>query len=236
MSPNGKWATRSGSCVHGCNVLKPKDGSFAEFIGVRRELVMRIPGRIPIEECAGAGVGVITVSLGLDKFMGSDADGLNANDRVDEVKWILIYGGSTATGDLTASSAGFRVVATCSPHNFDYHYPACGPDIRAHTLGSLFYVWDCVGGAQAFEIADQAFPDFPPVGQMLGHGTIKGPSGTPRPGVEFSMIAAYSAKGEPFVIAGQKFEASREDYEFVVKWCQVVERFLEERKWRPHKS
>jgi hypothetical protein len=34
-------------------------------------------------------------------------------------KWILIYGGSSATGALAIQFAGYKVVTTCSPNDFE---------------------------------------------------------------------------------------------------------------------
>jgi NADPH:quinone reductase-like Zn-dependent oxidoreductase len=75
-------------------------------------------------------------------------------------EYILIYGGSTATGIFGiqfAKLSGLRVIATASPHNFDYlrslgaedvfdyKAPNVAAEIRAYTNNKLKLAWDCTG-------------------------------------------------------------------------------------------
>lgn len=73
---------------------------------------------------------------------------------------ILIHGGSTATGIFGiqfAKLSGLKVIATASPHNFeylkslgatevfDYKAPNIGSEIRSYTGNTLKLAWDCAG-------------------------------------------------------------------------------------------
>ncbi len=75
-------------------------------------------------------------------------------------EYVLIHGGSTATGIYGiqyARLSGLKVIATASPHNFeylkslgaeeifDYKSPTAGPDIRKYTKNGLKLAWDCTG-------------------------------------------------------------------------------------------
>lgn len=75
-------------------------------------------------------------------------------------EYILIYGGSTATGIYGiqfAKLSGLKVITTASPHNFeylkslgadavfDYKSPSAANDIRKLTNNSLKLAWDCTG-------------------------------------------------------------------------------------------
>jgi NADPH:quinone reductase-like Zn-dependent oxidoreductase len=61
---------------------------------------------------------------------------------------------------ITSLRSGYKVVTTCSPHNFklvelygaerafDYHSPTCGEDIRAYTKNTLSYALDIITEAR----------------------------------------------------------------------------------------
>lgn len=80
----------------GGNVLEPEDGAFAERVAVKADVQMRIPDSMSFEEAATLGVGVVTCGQGLFQQMG-----LNLPDQPStKGEFILIYGGSSATGTL----------------------------------------------------------------------------------------------------------------------------------------
>ena len=94
----------------------------------------------------------------------------------DSAPYILIYGGSTATGIFGiqfARLSGYRVLTTASPHNaeylrelgaeevYDYHRPAAevGAAIRERTGNRLRVAWDCTG--DGIELCARALSDDP---------------------------------------------------------------------------
>lgn len=78
-----------------------------------------MPDNLSFEEAATLGVGVTTVGQGLYQSLELPLPGKPSSEKTS----ILIYGGSTATGSLAiqyAKLSGLQVIATCSPHNFEY--------------------------------------------------------------------------------------------------------------------
>jgi NADPH:quinone reductase-like Zn-dependent oxidoreductase len=74
---------------------------------------------LSFEEAATLGVGVTTVGQGLYQSLKLPLPDKPATEKT----YLLIYGGSTATGSLAiqyAKLSGLTVGVTCSPKNFDY--------------------------------------------------------------------------------------------------------------------
>ncbi|PQE14706.1 zinc-binding oxidoreductase protein [Rutstroemia sp. NJR-2017a BBW] len=146
-------------CAHGSNSSEGYDGIFVEYAAVKGDTTMKLPNNISFEDASTIGLGAITVGQGLfqkNKGLGLESPGEgNANGE-----WILIYGGSTATGTLGiqfAKLAGYNVITTASPHNhelvksrgadavFDYKDPSSASKIREFTGNKLRYAWDANG-------------------------------------------------------------------------------------------
>jgi NADPH:quinone reductase-like Zn-dependent oxidoreductase len=89
---------------HGCNVLHPDYGAFSEYILVKADAQMKVPETMNLEDAASMGVGVITASMGLYQQIGLPLSGLE-NVSNNDPEWILIYGGSSATGSLAIQFA-----------------------------------------------------------------------------------------------------------------------------------
>lgn len=51
--------------VHDCNLARPGDGAFAEYIVVKGDMQIHIPDRLSFEEAASVGVGILTAGMGL---------------------------------------------------------------------------------------------------------------------------------------------------------------------------
>lgn len=105
--------------AHGGNEVHHEDGAFANYITAKGDVQIKIPDNISFEEAATLGVGVSTVGQALYQSLKLPLP----NKPSTAGEYILIYGGSTATGGLAmqyAKLSGLKVVATCSAHNFDY--------------------------------------------------------------------------------------------------------------------
>ena len=92
-----KEGDRISSMAHGGNKLQPEDGAFAEHIVAKADVAWRIPQSMSFEEGATLGVGIHTVGQGLFQALKLD---LPADDAKKKDEYVLIYGGSTATGAL----------------------------------------------------------------------------------------------------------------------------------------
>lgn len=71
---------------------------------MKADAQMKVPGTMNLEEAASMGVGVITASMGLYRQLGLPLPGLE-NVSSNDSEWILIYGGSSATGSLAIQFA-----------------------------------------------------------------------------------------------------------------------------------
>jgi NADPH:quinone reductase-like Zn-dependent oxidoreductase len=96
---------RVAGLVHGMNKLRPDVGAFAEYVGAYADLLLRIPDQMSFEEAASFGTGLATASLSLFSELGVPAslDQLGKEckplgDEKDEREFVLVAGGSTATG------------------------------------------------------------------------------------------------------------------------------------------
>jgi NADPH:quinone reductase-like Zn-dependent oxidoreductase len=101
--------------AYGCNALGPDEGGFADYIIVCTDLQMHIPNHMSFEDAASLGVGILSSAMGLFQVskLGIPSHLWNisdhsASDFVDarsHQKWILVYGGSTATGSIAIQLA-----------------------------------------------------------------------------------------------------------------------------------
>ncbi|KAL8721590.1 MAG: hypothetical protein Q9225_001754 [Loekoesia sp. 1 TL-2023] len=169
---------RVAGLVHGMNKLQPDVGAFAEYVGASADLLLKLPDHMSFEEAASFGTGVATASMSLfsELRVPASLDQLREHRSVrdeqaeieaDEREFVLVAGGSTATGTRAIQMlklAGLRPIATCSPSNFnlvlrfgaekvfDYRSPTCAADIRAYTSNELAYALDCVSQADTTQL------------------------------------------------------------------------------------
>jgi D-arabinose 1-dehydrogenase-like Zn-dependent alcohol dehydrogenase len=104
---------------HGGNAVNQSVGAFGEIITVKGDVQIEIPSNLSYEEAATLGVGITTVGQGLYQSLELPLP----NNPTTEKTYILVYGGSTATGSLAiqfAKLSGLTVGTTCSPGNFEY--------------------------------------------------------------------------------------------------------------------
>ena len=96
-SKQWKEGDRISGMAHGGNKLQKEDGAFAEHIVAKADVAWRMPQSMSFEEGATLGVGILTVGQGLFQALKLDlpSDGAKKKDE-----YVLIYGGSTATGAL----------------------------------------------------------------------------------------------------------------------------------------
>lgn len=150
--------------VHGAKATAPDSGAFAEYAAAKGDVQMKMPPHISDEEAATVGIGVSTVGQGLYQSLGLPWP----NKPVSDGTFVLIYGGSTATGIFAiqfAKLSGLRVITTCSPKNaefvkklgaeeaFDYRdADACGKKIWEYTGDKLKYAFDCISEGSSAKV------------------------------------------------------------------------------------
>jgi NADPH:quinone reductase-like Zn-dependent oxidoreductase len=91
----------SGVC-HGSNASRFDSGCFGEYCVVKEGATFKVPDNMSDEKAATVGVAVVTVALGLYQNLGLPYPGSGKSGNGD---WVLIYGGSTATGSIAIQSA-----------------------------------------------------------------------------------------------------------------------------------
>lgn len=100
---------------------RPQDGAFQLYTTVLESVTARIPESLRFEEAVVLPLGVSTAAAGLFQkdFLGL---GLPNVEPVSTGKTVLVWGGASSVGVNTiqlAVAAGYEVVTTASPRNFD---------------------------------------------------------------------------------------------------------------------
>jgi NADPH:quinone reductase-like Zn-dependent oxidoreductase len=102
VTKNYKPGDRIAGVTHGSNASRMDSGCFGDYCIAKEGATFKVPESMSVEKAATVGVSVTTVSLGLYDnlampYPGADSSGKGA--------WVLIYGGSTATGSVAIQSA-----------------------------------------------------------------------------------------------------------------------------------
>ncbi|KAI1638953.1 zinc-binding dehydrogenase [Biscogniauxia mediterranea] len=142
--------------VHGSNPADHEGGSFAEYVLVPADLVLKVPEGFPLEQAATLGTAVFTACASL---WGSLKITVSPDDPAKEPFPVLIYGASTASGTMATQLvrlSGLDPIVTCSSKNFDlvkaygaqavfdYTSPDVAREIRSYTKGRLRHALDCI--------------------------------------------------------------------------------------------
>ncbi|KAM0346206.1 hypothetical protein ACHAPU_005628 [Fusarium lateritium] len=233
-----KKGDRISGVVHGGDRTQLENGAFAEYIVAKGDLQIMTPENVTDEDAATLGISVSTVGQGLYKTLGLPLPTLAKEDG----QFVLIYGGSTATGIYGiqfAKSSGCRVIATASPNNFDYlkslgaeavfdyKSPNAAEDIRKYTNNTLKLAWDCTGHGAAISAGSLSteggkYSTIIPVDkkELLDvNPNVDGPNAT----------LMYSVFGEPFN-KGEETPAQPDEFEFAKRFWETARLLLEEGK------
>jgi NADPH:quinone reductase-like Zn-dependent oxidoreductase len=153
-----------------------------EYVRATSDLVWSVPSHLSLREAAGVSATLATAAQGLFTKLDLPYPVSGTNPTPidnDPTNWIVIYGGSSSVGLFAiqlAKFAGYNVITTCSPKNFDlvkqygadvvvdYHNPeAAIQKIRSATSAQLTRAFDCISAdnsaivcLQALEDADEA--------------------------------------------------------------------------------
>jgi NADPH:quinone reductase-like Zn-dependent oxidoreductase len=100
----------------------PAQGAFQHYVVLMQHMVCPIPESLSFERASVLPLALSTAASGMFQ---KDQLGLTMPSAcpADRPETVLVWGGSTSVGSNAiqlARNAGYRVVATASPHNFDY--------------------------------------------------------------------------------------------------------------------
>lgn len=225
--------------AHGANAVQPEDGSFAEYIVVKGDLQMKIPEHMSFQDAATLGVGINTVGQALYQSLKLALP----TEPIKDATPILIYGGSTATGTMAiqfAKLSGYKVLTTCSPHNFDlvkslgadevYDYKDANSaaSIRKSTNNNLKLVMDCISLEASAAFCDNAIST--EGGEYSALLSVK----IERANVNDRFTLAYTTLGEAFNFGDIPFPAKPEDREHAEKFIAIAQSLLEQGKIKVH--
>ncbi|PNY25475.1 Alcohol dehydrogenase [Tolypocladium capitatum] len=229
-------------------------GAFAQYVSVDQGLVMRVVPGLGRAEAACLGAGITTAgmalfrSLGLPPIATSQATANGGGKPVKNRPYLLVYGGSTATGTMAiqlARHAGYTPIATCSPSNFDlvtsfgaekvfdYHSPSCGVSMRAYTRGKLEHVVDCITDSDSVRTCYAA------LGPRGGKYTALEPppehAKGARKDISSDWVMALTIFGKPVDLKGPfGCDAAPGDMEWARSWYVQAEQLCEKGLLRPH--
>ncbi|OLN95887.1 Protein TOXD 4 [Colletotrichum chlorophyti] len=229
--------------VNGSNALREIDGAFAKYIAVKGDLQIKIPDNITDEEAATLGIAVTTVGQGLYQTLQLPLPTAPAT----KPSQILIHGGSTAmgiSGIQYAKLSGYDVIATSSPHNFDYlkslgasavfdyKSPTVSEDIRRHTGDKLTVAWDCQSTVESATLVARALSSTEGgvIGTLLPIDKDKVKEANDK--VEVKMSLYYTVFGEEFGYFGKR-DAVPENYEFGKRFWELSRELLADGKLKP---
>ncbi|PGH05855.1 hypothetical protein AJ79_06697 [Helicocarpus griseus UAMH5409] len=232
---------------HGLNKLRPDGGAFAEYVISKGDLLLRVPEGMPMDEAASLPLGLYTVGQGLYQGILQLAW---PGQPVRDGEYVLIYGGSSATGALAiqfAKLSGYKVVTTCSPSNFDYvkslgadaafdhHDPDVGRKIREHTNNTLHLVYDTIALPQTAAVSGDALSSEPTANNRYMATLRVRPTRRSDQDVQSDCRIAYTIFNEDFVFGGKEIAAQPEDFEFAKRFGAVAEGLVAEGKVRAHR-
>ncbi|KKK14056.1 hypothetical protein ARAM_007395 [Aspergillus rambellii] len=211
--------------VKGGDATRIENGAFAEYIVAKAGVQMKIPDAVEFADAATAGVVLCRRECSKDRA-------------------VLIYGGSSASGlwgIQFAKLAGYTVITTCSPRNFDlvrrfgadavcdYRGPECIQRIREYAANGLRFVYDTIATEESARICSEAIC---PAGGRY-HSLLPVPPFL-RPEIHCSWVNCSVAMGEAFEYGPERMEipAMPEEFEFVSRWTTMVEALWAEGKLR----
>ncbi|EPE33745.1 GroES-like protein [Glarea lozoyensis ATCC 20868] len=249
---------RVAGAVHGNNSLEPCVGAFAQYVGATAELLLKIPDGMAFEEASTLGIGLATAGLVLfreleipvriEDLIVRAADAKISPNAAPSGAWVLVSGGSTATGTRAIQMlklAGLRPIATCSPSNFalvlefgaekafDYRSPECAKEIRAYTRNGLAYAIDCVSESDSAQLCYGAIGRAG--GRYCGVEPVRQAVAATRPTIRASWLMVLTMFGGRVALDGEYArDASAADRALSAKIFAVTQKLLDNGRIKSH--
>ncbi|KAI9729631.1 MAG: hypothetical protein M1818_008478 [Claussenomyces sp. TS43310] len=224
-----KLGDRIAGMSHSGNDLNPEDGTFAEYITMKGDIAMHIPPNISFEEAATLPSGILTVALGMYRYLELPLLALPLEPK-STGQPIFIYGGSSATGTLAIQFAKLQVNPPMAHvYKDSQHDPECGSKIREITTNSLQLVLDTIATPSSAQICAEAL-------SSTGGGLYVNLMGIemPREDVKSIFFLGHTIRGEAFEYEGETWPAVPEDYELGKKFFALTEKLLAMGKIQSH--
>lgn len=226
--------------------LEINTGAFGDFALSKGYLGLRVPSFVSDMEAASLPQAVNTCGQGLYQCLGLPLPASSIAvipPAAEPPQWVLIYGASTSMGTIAiqfARLSGFRVLAICSPHNFDlvvsrgaekafdYHSSTCAQEIQNYTSDSLQHVFDCISSSSSAAICEAC------ISSCGGTVACVLPVKYCRPDIKSKKLSGYTSFGEPFTKFGLYTPAKPEDVAFAKKCFELAQELLEKGLIKPH--
>ncbi|KAF9045142.1 chaperonin 10-like protein [Panaeolus papilionaceus] len=214
-------------------------GSFSEYLVADPALVFSLPDDITFEDAAQLGTSCIAACQALYQVL--DLPTPYEKDRTEERRDILIWSGSSSTGQYAvqlAALSGLRVISTSSPANFDlvkslgaeevydYNDSRTQKRIFSSTKGELRSAIDCFSsGTTPGQISGSLSKEGGKIVTMLPYNSRK-------QGVTTEFVHVFTIFGETVDLPGIHVPASPELYAQGVRYSQLITQLLAEKKLR----
>ncbi|KAJ3529769.1 hypothetical protein NM688_g7808 [Phlebia brevispora] len=221
-------------------------GAFAEYVKTSSDLAWKVPrGTISHEEAASMNAALWTAVQGLFNPQGVGL--VEPPSKVSKPEWIFINGGSGSVGMYAiqlAKLAGYKVVTTSSPRNFDlvkslgadavvdYRDPETVNKLKETTADSIHRAFDAVGEASSQQLSVQAFAAGP--GKLVTTQAPKQEVQALRKDVVVQGTMIYTVFGREIFMWGRRWPVSQEDREHMAQFLKKVPELVRAGKIRPN--
>lgn len=222
-------------------------GAYAEYVKTPAELAWKVPqGTISHEEAATMGCSFWTAVQAL--FHPTRLALVEPPNKVGKAEWVLIYGGSGSVGMFAtqlAHIAGYKVVTTASPRNFelckslgadavfDYRDPDVVKKIKEATGDSIHKALDAISEASSQKITIEAFAPGP--GKIVTILPPKDEARALRQDVTIQGTLIYTSLGREFDLRGSVYPASPEDRAHMAQFLKQVPELVSSGKIKPNR-
>ncbi|KAI0362627.1 GroES-like protein [Trametes cingulata] len=229
--------------VHGATFTD--EGAFAEYVKTPADLVWVVPeNTLSHDEAATLGCAFWTAAQAL--FHKTRLGLVEPPAKASGNEWIFVYGGSSAVGQFAiqlAHVAGYKVVTTASPRNFDlvkslgadavfdYKDPDVVKKIKEVTGDSVTKAVDAISLKESQGISAEVLA--PSGGKVV---LVLGPAkdATSRKDVQFIPTVIYTALGRAFTFnPGQHFDVAPEDRAQIVEFLKKVPQLVKDGAIKP---
>ncbi|KAI1177828.1 putative zinc-binding dehydrogenase family oxidoreductase [Nemania sp. FL0916] len=237
---------RVAGAVHANNPINPASGAYAEYATVDSQHVWPIPSGMIWGEAATIGLCGIG-SVGMAAWHNLRLTG-TPEAPVEKAPFVLVYGGSSANGTVAIQLlklSGYRVVTTCSPHNFklveslgaekafDYKSPTCAQDIKTYTSDKLKYVMDIIAEVRTLKLCYEAIGRAG--GRYVGFELIPEELASLRKTVKASWVLGIRMTGDEIALGkGYGYPASEELYHWGRDLSRRVGEWIRDGKIKAH--